>query len=149
MGNTQSFDLKRFRKEKNLTQVDVADMFSCKQNFISNIEAGLKPIPPDKLKILQSKFGDITDYITERTESDGIQINATPEEFLFTGADAFSKQLIKMMNDKIIVPYSLLVEKDKEIERMNRQIGKLEAQLSENKKTAAHQGGGAICADAV
>lgn len=59
----QSIDLKRFRKDKNLTQLDIAELFNCKQNFISNIEAGIKPIPTDKLEILQSKYGDISEYI--------------------------------------------------------------------------------------
>lgn len=61
----QSIDLKRFRKDKNLTQFDVAELFKCKQNFISNIEAGIKSIPADKLDILQSKYGDISEYIID------------------------------------------------------------------------------------
>lgn len=61
----QSIDLKRFRKDKNLTQLDVAELFKCKQNFISNIEAGIKSIPADKLDVLQSKYGDIFEYIID------------------------------------------------------------------------------------
>jgi len=38
-------DLKRFRKDKNLTQVDIAKLFGCKQNFISQIESGQKMFP--------------------------------------------------------------------------------------------------------
>lgn len=38
------------------------------------------------------------------------------------------------MNEKLIAPYSLLVEKDKEIEKLNREIGKLQAQLEQCKK---------------
>jgi transcriptional regulator with XRE-family HTH domain len=141
----QVFDLKRFRKDKSLTQVDVAKMFSCNQNFISNIESGIKSIPQDKLDILQSKFGDISGYISRRgRDKDGIKGETTSQELLFGETDAFT--IVKLMNDKLIAPYAWLEEKDKEIERLNRHIGKLEAQLAASKKVDAQEGGNAICA---
>jgi transcriptional regulator with XRE-family HTH domain len=144
----QHFDLKYFRKDKKLTQVDLASLLSCNQNFISRIEAGIRQIPDGKLDILQSKYGDISKYFKEKIE--GVSISkATPQEMMFAGADAFSRQLIQMMNDKLIAPYSLLEEKDKEIERLNRQIGKLETLLGERKKTDARQDSNADHADAV
>lgn len=144
----QTFDLKRFRLDKKLTQVDLAELFSCKQNFISRIEAGIRPIPSEKLDILQSKFGDISDYYTEKAE--GVLLpDANPQEMLFAGADAFSRQLIQMMNEKLIAPYSLLEEKDKEIEKLNRMVGKLQALLDERKKMDAQRESNVGCADAV
>lgn len=59
------FDLKQFRKDHSLTQINVAELFSCQQNFISNIENGIKAIPQDKLDILKDKFGDISKYIID------------------------------------------------------------------------------------
>lgn len=64
----EQFDLKRFRKANKLTQVDVAKLFNCNQNFISNIETGAKPIPADKLEILKKKFGDISAYFSPLVE---------------------------------------------------------------------------------
>lgn len=139
------FDLKQFRKDKNLTQVEVAELFSCKQNFISNIEAGIKQMPQDKLDILQSKYGDITEYIT--TKQDMVIQGVSPQEFMMTGADAFSRQIVQMMNDKLIAPFGMIAEKDKEIERLNRLVGKLEAQLELAKKTVVQEGGNATCAN--
>jgi transcriptional regulator with XRE-family HTH domain len=139
----QSFDLKRFRMDKKLTQVDLAELFSCNQNFISRIEKGIRHIPADKLDILQSKYGDISEYYTEKIP------DTTPQEMMYAGADAFSRQLIQMMNDKLIAPYSLLEEKDKEIERLNRLVGKLEGILEERKKTDAQRTDNASRADAV
>lgn len=72
----QSIDLKRFRRDKNLTQLDIAELFKCKQNFISNIETGIKPIPADKLDVLQSKYGDISEYITNENKAIGAPANA-------------------------------------------------------------------------
>lgn len=132
----QIFDLKRFRNDKKLTQVDLANLFSCNQNFISRIEKGIRSIPTDKLDILQSKYGDISKYNIEKTDGTIIS-GTTPQEMMFAGADAFSRQLVQMMNEKLIAPYSLLEEKDKEIERLNRVVGKLETLLEERKKKGA------------
>lgn len=144
----QTFDLKRFRLDKKLTQVDLAELFSCNQNFISRIEKGIRQTPPEKLDILQSKYGDISMYYTE--EKEGVSIpDATPQDIMMAGANAFSRQIVQMMNEKLIAPYSLLVEKDKEIEKLNREIGKLQAQLEQYKKADAQMGNAAKCADAV
>ncbi|MDH6307982.1 transcriptional regulator with XRE-family HTH domain [Dysgonomonas sp. PFB1-18] len=144
----QSFDLKRFRTDNNLTQSELAELFSCGQNFISRIERGIRQIPPDKLDILQSKFGNISKYYTDKIDPISVP-EATPQEVMHVGADVFSRQIVKMMNDKLIAPYSLLEEKEKEIERLNRKIGRLEALLDERKKTDAHQESNADHADAV
>lgn len=73
----------------------------------------------------------------------------TPEDFMFAGADAFSRQVVKMMNDKLIAPYGMLVEKDKEIERLNRLIGRLQNEIEELKKGSAQTENPVECANAV
>lgn len=138
----QRFDLKRFRLDRKLTQKELAEILMCKQNYISNIENGIKPISKEKLDILQSKFGDISKQNTILKE-------VTPEDFMFAGADAFSRQVVKMMNDKLIAPYGMLVEKDKEIERLNRLIGRLQNEIEELKKGSAQMENPAGCANAV
>lgn len=144
----QVFDLKRFRSDKNLTQKELAEVFSCNQNFISRIESGIRQTPAEKLDILQLKYGDISEYYKE--EKGGVSLpDTTPQDLMFAGADAFSRQIVQMMNEKLIAPYSLLVEKDKEIARLNKEIGKLEAQLEAAKKMAAQAGNVAKCANAV
>lgn len=54
----EQIDLKQLRIEKNLTQREMAELFGCNQNFISDIETGKKALPPDKLAILKARFGD-------------------------------------------------------------------------------------------
>lgn len=135
----QRFDLKRFRLDRKLTQKELAEILMCKQNYISNIENGIKPISKEKLDILQSKFGDISKYYSD----------ISPKQNMFAGADAFSRQVVKMMNDKLIAPYGMLVEKDKEIERLNRLIGRLQNEIEELKKGSAQMENPAGCANAV
>ena len=64
----KQFDLKAFRKDNGLTQKQMADLFSCNQNFISRIESNIRPIPGDKLDILQTRFGDLSTYFFEEDE---------------------------------------------------------------------------------
>lgn len=146
----QRFDLKRFRLDRKLTQKELAKILMCKQNYISNIENGIKPISKEKLDILQSKFGDISKYYSGISPKQNTVLKeATPEDFMFAGADAFSRQVVKMMNDKLIAPYGMLVEKDKEIERLNRLIGRLQNEIEELKKGSAQTENPAECANAV
>lgn len=152
------FDLKRFRKDNKLTQEEMADILSCGQAFISHVEKGIKDLPQDKMNILEERYGNICSYILGNITSVNKEqkqlkkmeeVKTDAKDLLFAGADAFSRQIIQMMNDKLIAPYSMLVEKDKEIERLNREIGRLEARLEEGKKMNAQEGGNAKCADAV
>lgn len=144
----ERFDLQRFRKDKNLTQKDLTDVLSCSQPFISSVEKGNRPLPHEMMVILQSKYGYVDDYIINEIteETDEIRTNMESLDVFPAGADVFSRQIIKMMNEKLIAPYSLLAEKDKEIERLNREIGKLKAQLEASKKTDAQEGDNATCA---
>lgn len=158
----KTFDLKAFRKEKNITQAEIARIFSCNQNFISRIESGIRPIPTDKLGILQLRYGDISKYYRETAEpspgekeSKQVQVNESSLDFITAGGEAFSSMIVRMMNEKQIAPHGLLADKDREIAdkdreiaELNRQIGRLEAQLETAKKGTAPQVGGATVADA-
>ena len=147
------FDLKAFRKDKNITQTEIAKMFSCNQNFISRIESGIRQIPTDKLEILQSKFGDISEYYKDldppqqSQQAKQVQVNEDSLDFITAGGEAFSSMIVRMMNEKHIAPYGLLADKDREIAELNRQIGKLEALLEVAKKGTAQQVGNAAVAD--
>lgn len=153
-------DLKRLRKEKGITQKELAQLLSCGQSFIANVENGRRDLPPVKIEILERKFGNICSYITNDIEENKPKTIAPKQhsqtekmevstDILFAGADAFSRQLIQLMNEKLIAPYSMITEKEKEIERLNREIGRLEALLEVSKKMNAQQEDVAKCADAV
>lgn len=52
------FDFKGFRKENNLTQIEVATYLKTSKSFISQIEAGTRPLPSAMLsKLLDNKKG--------------------------------------------------------------------------------------------
>lgn len=53
-------DLKRFRKENNLTQIGAAEYFGCTQGFISQIERGERPIPDSFVEKAKSDIAIIS-----------------------------------------------------------------------------------------
>lgn len=148
------FSIKAFRAKNKITQKELAALLDCTQSFVSAVEKGLRPFPKEMLVILQSKYGDISDCMTEENNlnnqaQSSKRVSLTDEslDFITAGGEAFSLHIVKMMNDRLIAPYGLLVEKDKEIEKLNRQIGRLEAQLELVKKDVAPVADNATVAD--
>lgn len=52
------FDLKAFRKDKKITQIELTTILDCRQSFISAIESGKRTLPKEKIDILREKYGD-------------------------------------------------------------------------------------------
>lgn len=69
------FDLKRFRKDFNLTQVETAFILDCVQPNIVAIEKGKKNLQPSHLKILEEKYGNLDKYISneEDEQANGVE----------------------------------------------------------------------------
>lgn len=61
------FDLKRFRKERKLSQTVLADALGVGQSFISQIESGKDPMPDAFIKKLADIYNvkNISDYIVD------------------------------------------------------------------------------------
>lgn len=57
----------------------------------------------------------------------------SPKELMEFGNESFAGILTRLFEAKTIAPYSLIEEKDKEIEKLNREIGRLEERLSKRK----------------
>lgn len=59
------FDLQRFLNDQKYTQKELAGLLSCSQPYLSAILSGKKQFSDEKLKLIKSYFGDISNYITE------------------------------------------------------------------------------------
>ncbi len=55
------FNLRIFRKQKGLTQKQIASFLGVGQSFVSQIESGKDKMPDEYVPILIDKFGDIDD----------------------------------------------------------------------------------------
>lgn len=136
--------IKEIIREKKLSLRDVAAK-------VGITEQGLQKLIREnstKVETLETIAKVLGVSASEFFSEPGIHIPiANPLEFVKMGADVFAEQLNAMVKKKILAPYSFVEEKDKEIERLNREIGRLQTLLEMEKKTAVHQDGGATCAD--
>ena len=73
------FDLKRFRKDKKLTQQALDDILKCGQAYISQIENYKRPLPPEYEDILKEKFGDISGYNIDEIPQKAKSIKHIPD----------------------------------------------------------------------
>lgn len=63
------FDLKRFRKDKKLTQNEIAFIFNCGQSNIAAIEREHRDLTSTQEEILIEKFGNIDTYKTNSIDN--------------------------------------------------------------------------------
>jgi len=118
------FDLKAFRKDNNITQIAAADLFGCKQSFISDIERGRRTIPDAYIDILCEKYGtDINDYfITNNTPT--VNIEKATVGSVMQGDHNKHKGNINIASEQAAVYETKLDEANAEIERLKSELAK-------------------------
>lgn len=140
------FDLKLFRKNKKISQTNLADMLGVGQSFISQIESGKDPMPEAFIAKLSEIYptDNIRDYIREE---DAVSDN-NEDDIISIGTEAYAKFLNKLIKERLFAPFAFLEQKDQEIKELNREIGRLEERLEANKKTDVQEDDTVTCADA-
>lgn len=109
-----------------IRQKELAARLGISPGYVSEMKLGSKQVSDELYQKIEAMVEEVT--IQERREAEsGI------EELLQAGANAFTKELLRMMEAKQIAPYSLLVEKDNEIARLNQTIGQLKQELKQLK----------------
>jgi transcriptional regulator with XRE-family HTH domain len=71
-------DLKRFRKEKNLKQIDIAEKLGIAQSYVSAIEKGERPLTDALYEKLELFYPDLREYQSNTKESTYEHSNAEP-----------------------------------------------------------------------
>lgn len=59
--------LKSMREDRDLTQLQIANILNCKQNTYQQYESGKRQIPIDALKTLALFYNTSVDYLIELT----------------------------------------------------------------------------------
>lgn len=71
-------DIKRFRKEYNLSQKDLAAIFGCKQANVSAIELGNRSLLPIHIRLLIEKYGfDVIAKYCDKSEMPANYVNVS------------------------------------------------------------------------
>ena len=144
------FDLQRIRKEKKVTQRELAEMTSYPQGFISEIETGKASAPEAFINKVAELFNisDIEGYIqdvpnvsvrkenkskkaAEITQKILNHSTLPPLEIRTTKDDPNEMTITKSMFTTII---DSLLKKDKKIEELEQEIKFLREQLNRRKK---------------
>lgn len=66
---------------------------------------------------------------SNQTSSTHLTSESNPAKVPFYVAEEVAREVARFINEKKLVPYSMLVEKNEIIERLNREIGRLTTQL--------------------
>ena len=97
------FDIARLRKEKGLSQNELANILQMNQSFLSAIENGRSPLPIDKEEKLCEAFGlkNLNDYYIPKNEANGAsQMETLTDSDLFNQLlSRFHKQAHSMENE--------------------------------------------------
>ncbi|MFR9546048.1 MAG: helix-turn-helix transcriptional regulator [Rikenellaceae bacterium] len=124
------FDIKRFRKDNKISQVELAEILSCEQSYISNIERGIKALSPDKIDVLRLKYGDISGYITKsnrpsfsaQAQNGSTAVAGNGNK---VGADPNFDKLLNEMSEQRKMYASQMDKMFAQLERRDEQIDKL------------------------
>lgn len=119
-------DIGKLRKDKGLTQTDLADILGVGQGFISQVENGKDAMPHDWEKILIDKYGisDISDY--QKTAAQNIIGNSNNGDNQINSADGeLAKQFMALLSDVRKSYDDQLRAKDEQIARANNHISEL------------------------
>lgn len=109
-----------------IRQKELAARLGISPGYLSDMKNGNRQVSDEV-------FGKIADMVGEATIRERREAESGIEELLRAGANAFTKELLRMMAAKQIAPYSLLVEKDNEIARLNQTIGQLKQEIEQLK----------------
>lgn len=133
----QRFDLKRFRKERNITQKEIARIANYPQGFISAMENGRNATPDAFIKLLSEVYGiaDLSSYIFE---DKNVAYKERGEMKGKSGGKSSSSSVDQSLVDHIIYMNERLLsqidERDKTIAELRQTIENLRVELAKQKK---------------
>ena len=112
-----NIDIKQLRKDKKLTQTDLANLLNCHQSFISSIEHGVRPMPDNMVEVLSNKYDDISAYIISsqpQPQQPNDDSAATPA---LDELAELRKSLLQLIenNGKLIESNAMLVDSNRQL----------------------------------
>ncbi len=128
------FDLKRFRRDNRLTQTQIANLFGCKQSYISDIERFRRPMPEAYMKILLDRFNaeEVKTYYIEHSIQNPNLVYPHAGH-ITNGNKMYNIQILQEVNEKIDEYKTLLSEANLKISTLNTELSETKNALIEAK----------------
>lgn len=125
-------DFEKILTAKGKTKADLARFLEIEPNNVNRTIRNER-IPLSKIESICEWAGiSVIDALRLSGYDDTPGIEADYAKILEESSDTISEALLKMFADKQIAPYRLVEEKEEEIGRLNREIGRLEGIIEEN-----------------
>lgn len=111
------YDLQKFRRERNLTQIQLAKALGVSQGFLSGMETGRNPFPEERRKNFATAFPDVDleDYLLP--EKEPVKVTVTEYEDLEAAREGVHKK----------------------VKEVRYETGEIRRQDAEEKEKAAHR----------
>lgn len=136
----KNIDLKAFRKANNISQVELAEYLGIGQSFISQIEKGTRPIPPEYISKLSANQNWNCSMLIDKTLSGMDRVREQEP----VSQEQLRSTVLQVMEpaEKFHIEYLERKVNDQEslIRELYKQIGILEEKLDSARKgeTASH-----------
>lgn len=122
-----------FVKHKGISNSEFCRRIGVSNAFISSM---VKSIQPDKLQSIALNFPELNTGWLMTGEGEMLNEMMPPvakDRFLELASDSFANKLTEMFQSGLICPGNLIAEKDAKINELYREIGRLEAVISDLK----------------
>lgn len=132
----QRVDLAKIRSDYSISQKDLAEKLGVKQSFLSNIERGRSPLPPEKLdKIIEIfEIEDIDSYYIEDIGNNSVSKSQSDNTNSIINDSAIFEKFVGIMEKMTEAKYANESEALSRIERLQDRNDFLNSQVDELRK---------------
>lgn len=132
----QRVDLAKIRSDYSISQKDLAEKLGVKQSFLSNIERGRSPLPPEKLdKIIEIfEIEDIDSYYIEDIGNNGVSKSQSDNTNSIINDSAIFEKFVRIMEKMTEAKNANESEALSRIERLQDRNDFLNSQVDELRK---------------
>ena len=132
----QRVDLAKIRSDYSISQKDLAEKLGVKQSFLSNIERGRSPLPPEKLDKIIEIFGieDIDSYYIEDIGNNSVSKSQSDNTNSIINDSAIFEKFVGIMEKMTEAKYANESEALSRIERLQDRNDFLNSQVDELRK---------------
>lgn len=129
-------DLAKIRSDYSISQKDLAEKLGVKQSFLSNIERGRSPLPPEKLdKIIEIfEIEDIDSYYIEDIGNNSVSKSQSDNTNSIINDSAIFEKFVGIMEKMTEAKYANESEALSRIERLQDRNDFLNSQVDELRK---------------